>query len=193
MQFTYTVCLINLDEKQYEEAKDKFSMALMFGDTTRSTIKYKELIESGNVEVKAIDCMIMQSEDCLFEVIENKPDRAHVAYYHLAGLLSKTDPERAAEYTIKAAELGHGTSECLLAYGYAHEKASGPSTMAGFVPELPIDYESLGYGAKSADTVLLEVTARSILQNIRAQKITVPMQSLAEVIKLMNRERQHRK
>jgi len=140
MQFTYTVCLINLDEKQYEEAKDKFSMALMFGDTTRSTIKYKELIESGNVEVKAIDCMIMQSEDCLFEVIENKPDRAHVAYYHLAGLLSKTDPERAAEYTIKAAELGHGTSECLLAYGYAHEKASGPSTMAGFVPELPIDY-----------------------------------------------------
>lgn len=141
--------VLQLNDEKYEEAKDLFTMALMFGDTTRSAEKYAELVKSGNVEVEPYDCLAIASEECLFAVIESKPEKAHIAYYHLAGLVSKTEPERTGEYTLKAAEMGHGTSECLLAYGYAHEKASGPSTMAGFVPELPLDYEkSRSWGEK---------------------------------------------
>lgn len=150
----YLHAMLSLEDKRYEDAKDQLTMAIMFGDTPRSEEKYKELITSGNVEIEAFDCLAINSEECLFKLIESKPEKADVAYYHLAGMLSKTDPKRAAEYTLKAAKLGHGTSECLLAFGYAHEKGSGPSAMAGFIPELPKDYakarlwgEKCGHGA----------------------------------------------
>ncbi len=74
-------------------------------------------------------------------VAENDPEQADVAYYLLARTIAESDPERAAEYTIKAANLGHGTSECLLSFGYAHERATGVSSMARFVPQLPKDFE----------------------------------------------------
>jgi len=137
----YLLGLLYLEEENYEDAKSQFEMGMMFGDTRRSQDKYIELVKSGNIEIEPSDCLAIKSEECLVNVAEDDPDKAPVAYYHLARLLSESDAERAAESTIKAAELGHRTAACLLAYGYGHEKASGPSSMAGFVPQLPKDYK----------------------------------------------------
>jgi len=130
-----------LEEEDYEAAKKQFEMGLMMGEDKRSGKALREILTSGNVEIDTFDCLTIGTEECFLEVAERRPEKAGAAYYLLAGHLAKTNPEKAAEYTIKAAELGHKTAGCLLAIGYAHEKASGPESMAGFVPELPKDYE----------------------------------------------------
>ena len=137
----YLLGLLYLEEENYEAAKDQFEMGIMFGDQERNAEKFSELVKSGHVEIRAFDCFAIGTEQCFLDVAEKNPEKAGVAYYHLSSMLSKTDATRATEYTIKAAELGHVTSACLLAFGYGHYKASGPSVTAGFVPELPKDYE----------------------------------------------------
>ena len=137
----YLLGLLYLDEENYEAAKKQFEIGSIFGDKERSTEKLVELIESGKVEITTTDCLAIGTEECFLNVAKNSPKDAGAAYYLLAGMLYESDAERSAEYTIKAAELGHRTAECLLAYGYGHENASGPSLAAGFVPELPKDYE----------------------------------------------------
>jgi len=141
----YFLGLLYLDEKNYEAAKTQFELGATFGDNDRSSKKLAELIASGNVEVTTTDCMIIGSEECFLNVAANNPEEADKAYYLLSAILNESDAERSAEFAIKAAELGHRTAECLLGFGYGHEKASGPSVTVGFVPQLPKDYEQARY------------------------------------------------
>jgi len=160
----YLLGLLYLEEENYEAAKDQFEMGIMFGDQERNAEKYTELVKSGHVELRSSDCFAIGTEQCFLDVAEKNPEKAGVAYYHLSSMLSKTDATRAAEYTIKAAELGHKTSACLLAFGYGHYKANGPSAMAGFVPELPKDYEKARRSAASGRSL---ATVKSILKRMK--------------------------
>ena len=137
----YFLGLLHLEDESFEEAKRTFEMGTMFGDNPRSTDKFMELIKSGNVEVEPTDCLAIGTESCFLNVAENNPQEADSAYYLLARMLAESDPKRAAEFTLKAAELGHTTASCLLSFGYAHEKATGASVTARFVPQLEKNFE----------------------------------------------------
>ena len=137
----YLLGLLYLDEENYEAAKKQFELGAAFGDKERSAEKLIELIKSGNVEITTTDCLAIGTEQCFLDVAEKNPQDAGAAYYLLASMLYESDAKRSADYTIKAAELGHRTATCLLAFGYGHDDASGPSLTAGFLPQLPKDYE----------------------------------------------------
>ena len=133
--------LLYLEEEDYEAAKDQFEIGTMFGDKERNAIKLEEIIGSGKIELHPVDCLASRDEECFLNVAKNNPEKAGPAYYLLTGVISATDPDRATQYTLKAAELGHVTAACQLGSGYAHEPLKGPSVLSGFVPSLPVDFE----------------------------------------------------
>ena len=144
----YLLGQLYLEEGDYEQAKDTFEIAVAFGGSEKNFNELKKLLNSGKIDLETTDCMFLKSEQCLLDVAEKKPEKAGVAYYLLAGMLSKDDPERTTELTLKAANLGHTTAACLLAASYANEKVKGPSVTAGYSPELPVDYEQSRYWSK---------------------------------------------
>lgn len=147
-QGVYLLGQLYLEEGNYEEAKETFEIGVAFGSSDKSGEELLKLLKSGKVEIDTTDCVYIGTEQCFLDVAENKPEKAGAAYYLLAQQLSGKDPERTAEYTLKAANLGHTTAACLLAAGYAKEKVRGISSTAGFIPELPLDFEQSRYWSK---------------------------------------------
>jgi len=144
----YLLGRLYLEEGNYEEAKEAFEIGVAFGASEKTLAELVELLKSGKVDIDTTDCMFIGTEQCYLDVAKNKPEKAGAAYYLLAKQLSNENPERSAEYTFKAANLGHRTSACLLAAAYAKEKVKGASSMAGYAPALPLDYEQSRYWSK---------------------------------------------
>lgn len=131
---------IYLEENNYEAAKKQFTIAAMFGDGQRSKDKLIEIIKSGNVQLEPLDCFRIATEECFHNVAKTKPDKADVAYYFLGQFLEGSDPKRAIDFTIKAAELGHKTSACLVASAYGKEKFRLYEASDSIKAALPKDY-----------------------------------------------------
>jgi len=148
----YYLGLLYEEQGDFEEARTHFEAGVVYGDGTRSREKVAELLKSGKVKLDTTDCLSLETgvEKCLLNVAESIPKKAPAAFYLIGQHLAESDPERGIEYTIKAAEAGHRTSECLLASGFAQETAYGPASgIVGFKAHLAKDFEKSRYwGAK---------------------------------------------
>ena len=135
----YLLGLLHLEDKEYEEAKQRFKLGAGFGDKARNVEKLDELYKSGNVEVRLDDCHATRTEECYLGVANKRPKQAKRAYYSLAAKFKDTDPERSETYLIKAAELGHKPSTCLLEISYTEFKPDERKPLVAFILDIKKD------------------------------------------------------
>lgn len=153
--------LLHLEDLEHESAKQRFKLGAVFGDKERNVEKLTELFKSGNVNFTLDDCHAIRmgvtwnmglyspaSEECYLSVAEKKPKRAKSAYYSIAAVFDDVDPERSEEYLIKAAELGHRPSICLLEVAYTEFKADEQKPLVAFILDIEKDAEKADYWGK---------------------------------------------
>jgi len=149
---TYSLGLLHLDDRSYAAAKQQFVLGVVFGDKERNIEKLTELFKSGNATFKLNDCHAIRSgitidmdlyspgaEACYLDLADRRPKQAKSAYYSLAAMYKDDDPERSEAYLIKAAELKHSVSICLLELAYTEFKPDERKPLVAFILDIEKD------------------------------------------------------
>jgi len=157
----YFLGLLHLEDKEYEAAKQQFKLGAAFGDKERNVEKMMELFNSVNVNFTLDDCNIIRmgitidmglyspsAEECYLDVAEKKPKKAKTAYYSIAAMFKDANPEHSEEYLIKAAELKHKPSACLLEVAYTEFKADERKPLVAFILDIKKDQVKAEYWGK---------------------------------------------
>jgi len=99
-------------------AKKSLMTAIAFGNDElkeKAELTLKKWFEKGLVELDSVECGQIDSQECLYDLADNKNDASAQAI--IGGSLIDSDPKLAVEYLQKAANQGHKSSHCLLLEG----------------------------------------------------------------------------
>ena len=149
---SYFLGLLYMDDKEYKSAKQQFKLGAVFGDKSRNIEKLFELFKSEEVNFTLNDCHAIRTgitenmdlnspraEECYLNLVNRKPKQGKSAYYSIAAMFQDADPERSEEYLIKAAELRHTPSICLLEVAYTEFKADERKPLVAFILDIKKD------------------------------------------------------
>lgn len=159
----YFLGLLHMNDKEYKAAKSQFKWGSSLGDKVRNIEKMTELFKGRHIEFSVDDChairlgvtvdmdLYSMAEECYLSAAKNRPKTAKSAYYSTAAMYKDADPTRAEQYLIKAAELRHMTSICLLELAYTEFEAGERKPLVAFILDLEKDSEKASYwGEKCA-------------------------------------------